>query len=230
MESMSCVHCHDPHKTVGLKWADSPQEDDAKCLTCHSQFNEQEQRLAHTHHASGDGSHCMDCHMPHTNEGLGRMVRTHRIVNPIDRRLIEANQVTACNLCHLDKSIDWTIDTLKKWYDPHIALSAEAMAKNYRDRTAPVVHEWIKNSHPPTRIATAGAIARRKATFTLPDLLDQLAVENYGYNARMMQKAADELLGLKLRDLGFMYHFPQDRRQAVMSELKPRLLKQIVGP
>lgn len=229
MESMSCAHCHNPHETVGLKWARTPQQDDAKCLACHTQFKDSEKRVAHTHHASGDGSHCMDCHMPHTNEGLGRMVRTHRIVNPIDRELIEANQVNACNLCHLDKSINWTLKHLNDWYDPHFKVSSQAMARNYGSRTEPVVHEWMKSDHPPTRIATAGAIARRKAFFALPDLLDQLTIEDYGYNQRMMQKAVDELLGIKIREQGFRYYAPIARRKSIMEKLKPKLLKLSAG-
>lgn len=225
MTAMSCVHCHNPHETVGLKWAQTPQEDDARCLSCHSQFEPAEQRRAHTHHATGDGSHCMDCHMPHTNEGLGRMVRTHRIANPMDKALIEANQANACNLCHLDKSIDWTIKYLKEWYDPDLQFSESLMAQNYKDRSAPVVHEWISGPHPPTRIAAAGAIGRRKATFAISDLLDQLTVEDYGYNKRVMQKVADEVLGLKLREHGFKYHLPSEERQSIMKKLKPRLLR-----
>lgn len=227
MKSMSCSNCHDPHKTIGLKWTQTQDQADRNCLSCHSQFKGAKERLAHTHHAGGDGSHCMDCHMPHTNEGLGRMVRTHRIINPTDKALIEANQVNACNLCHLDKSIDWTLQYLTDWYNPRFEVSAEVMARNYQDQDAPVVHGWMKSPHPPTRIATAGAIARRKATFALPDLLDQLAVETHGYNQRMMQKAVDELLGIKLRDLGFMYHLPKERRQAIMTRIKPQLLKRV---
>ena len=229
MQAMSCAHCHEPHETVGLKWARTPQQDDAKCLSCHQQFNDSKTRVAHTHHASGDGSHCMDCHMPHTNEGLGRMVRTHRIVNPIDRDLIEANQVNACNLCHLDKSIDWTLKYLNEWYDPNFKVSEEAMARYYVSRKEPVVHEWMKSDHAPTRIATAGAIARRKAVFALPDLLDQLTVEEYGYNQRAMQKAVDEILGIKIRDKGFHYYAPVAKRKAIMEQLKPELLKLSAG-
>lgn len=229
MASMACAQCHNPHETVGLKWSRTPAQDDASCITCHQKFKSAEQKLAHTHHASGDGSHCMDCHMPHTNEGLGRMVRTHRIDNPIDHKLIEANQVNACNLCHLDKSINWTIQNLKDWYDPNFSPNGAEMAVNYKDRNAPVVNEWISSSHPPTRIATAGAIARRNATYALEPLLDQLTVEDYGYNQRIMQKAVDELLGVKMRSMGFKYHLPVAERQAIMKELKPKLLKLSAG-
>jgi len=224
MQAMSCTHCHNPHETIGLKWTRAPRQDDAKCLSCHRQYEPEAARRAHTHH-SGEGTHCMDCHMPHTNEGLGRMVRTHRIVSPVDRDLIEANQVNACNLCHLDRSIDWTLRYLNEWYDPGFKVSNEAMNRNYADRSAPVVHAWMKSPHAPTRIATAGAIARRKAFFALPDLLDQLSVETYGYNQRMMQKAVDELLGIRLRDKGFRYYAPVEQRRALMAKLKPGLLK-----
>ena len=225
MRAMACTHCHDAHATSGLEWKRTPKQDDASCLECHQQFKDATQRRGHTHHAPGPGDHCMDCHMPHTNEGLGRMVRTHRIVNPIDKTMFEANQVNACNLCHLDQSINWSITAIQNWYQPDFKPSADALKQNYKDPNAAVVHEWIKSPHPPTRIATAGAIARNRAHFALSDLLDQLAVEDYGYNQRVMQKAADELLGKKLRSYDFRYHLPVEERKKIMKRLKPILLK-----
>ena len=219
MRAMTCVTCHDPHQTVGLEWSRPPQEDDQICLDCHDQFRPPDARMAHTHHQPGNGDHCMDCHMPHTNEGLGQMVRTHRIVNPIDRPLIEANQPNACNLCHLDKPIDWTIDWLRKWYAPDFQPSEQAMASNYPHRARAVVYDWLRSKHQPTRIAAAGAVGRRNAEFALPALLEQLVNEPLAYTRRAMQKSADKVLGYKLRDQGFEYHLPRERRREIMSSL-----------
>lgn len=231
MQSMTCVTCHDPHQTIGKTWTRPPHEDDRSCLNCHDKFNDRTVRSEHTHHAQGEGDHCMDCHMPHTNEGLGQMVRTHRIVNPIDQIQIEANQVNVCNLCHLDKSIDWTIEHLQNWYAPDFQLSTSAMAKNYADRGKPVVYEWLTSEHQPTRIATAGAIARRRAKFALPALLDQLVAEPSVYTRRLMQKSVDELIDGKLRDRGFEYHLPLERRRAIKAQLVSKgLLKDSKQP
>ena len=55
--------------------------------------------------------------MSRINEGLQDVVRTHMICSPTQPGMIEANHPNACNLCHLDKPIDWTIEKLRAWYD-----------------------------------------------------------------------------------------------------------------
>jgi hypothetical protein len=223
--SMACTHCHNPHKTVNLKWQDTPQRDDQRCLECHEKFKAEEKLIAHTHHAANsDGSRCMACHMPHTNEGLGRMVRTHRIFNPNEPELIEANQVNACNLCHLDKPIDWTLTHLTTWYGEN-KINPARIAANYPNRERAVVLDWLRSDHQPTRISTAGAIARRRAYEFAPQLIDRLVREDYMPNRRMMQKAVEELLEVNLRKKGFEHHLTALRRSLIMNGLKKDLLK-----
>ncbi|MGB0580431.1 MAG: cytochrome c3 family protein, partial [Limisphaerales bacterium] len=219
MRSMTCTTCHDPHQTIGKAWSRPPQEDDRTCLGCHEQFKDRIKRTEHTHHQPGDGDHCMDCHMPHTNEGLGQMVRTHRIMNPIDRVQIEANQPNACNLCHLDKNIDWTIDHLRDWYAPDFQVSEMALQQNYPNRADPVVYSWLTSGHQPSRIAAAGAIGRWQARFAFRALLEQLVAEPSVYTRRLMQKSADSFIGDKLRERGFEYHFPEEKRRQIMNRL-----------
>ncbi|MGB0578913.1 MAG: cytochrome c3 family protein, partial [Limisphaerales bacterium] len=114
MNHLTCVTCHNPHKATGYEWPLTEKQNDQKCLECHQQFKASEKLVEHTHHeVDNAGSRCMNCHNPRINEGLEKMVHSHRIFNPTDRDMIEANQPNACNLCHLEKPIDWTIGHLR---------------------------------------------------------------------------------------------------------------------
>ena len=121
---MSCVSCHTLHAT-GLDdtarkdWADDllhpHQQGDASCTQCHDE--KQYAAAAHTHHAAESaGARCMNCHMPHTMYGLLKTERDHSIGSPSVRETTEIGRPNACNLCHLDKSLKWTADTLQAWY------------------------------------------------------------------------------------------------------------------
>src|SRR5438132_2996121 len=114
---LRCVDCHNPHRAIGRRWSLASDQDDALCLKCHDRLEPAAQRLAHTHHIAGSpGARCMNCHMPRINEGLQDVVRTHMIYSPTRADMIEANHSNACNLCHLQQPIDWTLRYLKEWY------------------------------------------------------------------------------------------------------------------
>src|SRR4030095_924696 len=71
----------------------------------------------HTHHApSSAGSSCVACHMPFTSYALFTAMRSHRIDNPSAQSTATTGRPNACNLCHLDRSLDWTARTLAKWW------------------------------------------------------------------------------------------------------------------
>ncbi len=48
--------------------------------------------------------------------GSSKTPRTQTIFSPTQVDMIQKNQPNACNLCHLDKPIDWTLDQLKSWF------------------------------------------------------------------------------------------------------------------
>ena len=58
----------------------------------------------------------MNCHMPHTTYGLFSAMRSHRIDSPSVRVSVESGRPNACNLCHLDKTLDWSNQYLNEWY------------------------------------------------------------------------------------------------------------------
>jgi hypothetical protein len=99
--------------------------EDASCLECHAELAG---RIAeHTHHAAeGAASRCMNCHMPYTSYGLFSAVRSHRVDSPSASQTAAAGRPNACNLCHLDRGLEWTSRHLGLWYgQPPVPLDAE---------------------------------------------------------------------------------------------------------
>ncbi|MFT6620480.1 MAG: hypothetical protein ACKVHO_14930 [Verrucomicrobiia bacterium] len=225
MDFLTCVHCHDPHETTGRKWKRTPAEDDRSCIACHKQFEQTETLTAHTHHADGGaGSHCMNCHMPKINEGLQDMVRTHRILTPTEASMIEANQPNACNLCHLDKPIDWTIGHLRDWYGPEHKYDERKISANYPKRKDAVGLGWIRSAHAPTRLAAAEALALSDYEWALPHLLDLLIVDDNLVHRQFTQKRLEERLKFDFDSNGYTFFMTEKERRPAIEKLRARLL------
>ncbi len=220
---LRCVDCHDPHYTIGEKWSHTPASDDTRCLRCHQSLQPSEARLEHTHHpADSPGSRCMNCHMPRLNEGMQDVVRTHRIFNPTERKMIEANQPNACNLCHLEKGIDWTLRHLKEWYGK--SYSEAKIAANYGDVDASVGLGWLRSSHPATRLVAAEALTQAAATWALLALVDSLD-DPYLVNRQFAQRGLERMLDLQLEDFGYHFYMFEEERRGPLSRLRRSIVK-----
>jgi hypothetical protein len=91
--------------------------DQAMCTQCHREPQYTTDVAQHTHHAPATaGSDCLNCHMPHNSYALFAAIRSHRIKAPSVVASVEHGTPNACNLCHLDKTLDWTAKALSKWY------------------------------------------------------------------------------------------------------------------
>ena len=122
---LTCFSCHQLHQSkrdsrLPREWANDQlrhsQTDDTACVQCHSEPEYASTR--HTHHRAGSsGSACYNCHMPHTSYGLMKAIRAHQITSPDVAATVATTRPNACNLCHLDKSLEWTAEHLFEWYD-----------------------------------------------------------------------------------------------------------------
>jgi predicted CXXCH cytochrome family protein len=121
--TLSCVSCHSMHDSDPNDQLARGKESNAACLECHKSIRVPE----HTRHAANSsGSLCYNCHMPHTTYGLMKAIRSHQIDSPSVDAHVKTGRPNACNLCHLDKTLDWTASHLWKWYGkPSDELSAE---------------------------------------------------------------------------------------------------------
>ena len=52
--------------------------------------------------------------MPFTTYGLLKTIRSHQISNPSVQATLETGRPNACNLCHLDKTLEWTANALTR--------------------------------------------------------------------------------------------------------------------
>ncbi len=119
---LSCLSCHSLHQSNPSGQLAARMEGNNACLQCHAGFKDKLRE--HTHHAAGSsGSECYNCHMPHTTYGLLKGIRSHRITSPSVAVELKTGRPNACNLCHLDRTLQWTADHLSQWYrQPETAL------------------------------------------------------------------------------------------------------------
>jgi hypothetical protein len=123
---LSCLSCHEMHPSEDstrslAEWADDQlapgMDGDTACVQCHEQYADPARAAAHSHHATGStGSSCYDCHMPHTSYGLLKAIRAHEVASPDVSVTLATGRPNACNLCHLDRTLQWTAEHLHAWY------------------------------------------------------------------------------------------------------------------
>lgn len=123
-KQIDCTACHELHPDDGSaspEWRAGQMRDAARgnaaCTQCHAAFAAPTALAAHTHHApESRGSSCYDCHMPHTSVGLMKTSRSHEITSPSVAVELATGRPNACNLCHLDRTLQWTAEQLAtKW-------------------------------------------------------------------------------------------------------------------
>ncbi len=140
---MTCLSCHSMHNAPAndqLRFGENNQlafaEQNRACTQCHTQFQDNAHLSQHTHHATdSSGSLCYNCHMPFQAYSLLKRVRSHRISTPTATATLESGIPNACNQCHVDRSLEWTNQTLADWkgsepealQNPHPGLSSTAV-------------------------------------------------------------------------------------------------------
>ena len=124
---ITCLSCHSMHnyQEPDDQLARNRNGNDT-CLECHTEYSD---RISeHTHHApASSGSLCYNCHMPHTSYALFKAIRSHRIDSPNSQSFVQSGRPNACNLCHLDQTLKWTVDHIHEWYDqPVVTLDDDS--------------------------------------------------------------------------------------------------------
>ena len=218
---LQCIDCHDPHEAIGPKWKNTPIQDDALCLRCHDNLKTPQARVDHTHHPLGSaGSRCMDCHMPRLNEGLQDVVRTHTITSPTERRMIESNEPNACNMCHTDKPVDWTLTHLQEWFG--VEYNERKLKENYPHRDGPVATGWLKSEKSHVRLIGADSLFRMQSTWALSNLVTALD-DPYLINRQFARIGIEELFGVTLKDFGYQFYMTPDERSLPIKRIHDHL-------
>lgn len=161
---LSCLSCHSLHQAKNdsrppKEWADDQLHPhhmgDQACLQCHQA--DDYASAEHTHHQTGSsGSQCMNCHMPYTTYGLLKAIRSHTISSPTVIETLDAGRPTACNLCHLDKTLEWTGRHLTEWFghdEPdletkHRSVSTVALLTLEGDAAQRALSAWAMSWQP----------------------------------------------------------------------------------
>jgi len=114
---LSCLSCHSMHDSDPDQQLAEGMRGNRACVQCHSEFGQTDVLTAHTHHEiDSSGSRCYNCHMPRTTYALLRAMRSHRIDIPRVDLSLSTGRPNACNLCHLDQSLNWTAGWMQTWY------------------------------------------------------------------------------------------------------------------
>ena len=126
-KGVSCMDCHEPHS------AKVKAGDNSLCMRCHETPLPPAPRIieaTHTFHSAGkEGSRCVDCHMPLTTYMQRHPRRDHGFTIP-DPLLTKQHGIpNACNRCHEDKDVDWSIAAVEKWYGPRMERPTRARAQ-----------------------------------------------------------------------------------------------------
>ena len=208
---VSCSDCHNPHSAQLVL----PKEN--LCFQCHL-HSEYGLGKHSKHQANTEADDCVTCHMPKTlyMQIDARADHSFSIPRPDLSKLIGSPNV--CSVCHEDKSNDWSIRALTKWYpDSKLASNPFAIsffgADNGNQSSANEL-AYIAQNPLETNIIRASAISR----------LAQYPSQNALITLARSVKHQDSLIRLSTID-GSANFRPQDRFQI----LEPLLSDSVLG-
>ena len=123
-----CGDCHSPHSAKNLV-----SNKDDLCMKCHAGPIAPAPKIdpaAHSFHKRGTpGDHCVDCHMPQTVYMARHWRRDHGFTIPDPLLTKEHGIPNACTRCHQDKSVDWSIEYVDKWYGKRMERPTRTRAR-----------------------------------------------------------------------------------------------------
>jgi hypothetical protein len=152
---ITCVTCHEPHTAGVPSGGPTLPEYVEACVKCHEKFGTEQQQAAHSRHSNKVD--CLDCHMPRLNQGIDEISRTHRICLPVEQSMISKGAPNACNLCHLDKTVRWTMDELRKGWQQDMQPLKDTKPE-FLD--APAGKTWLKGPTLINRMVALDAYSR----------------------------------------------------------------------
>jgi hypothetical protein len=210
---MTCVHCHEPHTAGPPEGTATNPAHLAACLGCHPRYADSAEAAAHSRHPAA-ALDCLDCHMPRQTMGLDALVRTHRITLPVTEQAVAAGVANACNLCHLDKSMRWTLNEYERGWGRKIAPPEW---ERFADRPAGEV--WLHSPDAAVRWIAGQAYFRSPSgKAALPDLIRALN-DPEPVNRVFAARAVEAVWGRKLAGAEFDVTAPPATRARQIEKL-----------
>ena len=218
---LTCLSCHSMHEYEAPDTQLDPEvAGNRSCLNCHVDFADEISE--HTRHLpESSGSECMNCHMPHTTYGLFSAMRSHRIDNPSVQVSVDSGRPNACNLCHLDQTLEWSSRYLKEWYgQPLVELDADE-----RSIAASVL--WVLKGDAAQRTILAWHLgwdtAREASGGTwMAAYLAQLLTDSYSATRQVAYRSIVELPGFEAFE--YDYVAPRSELEEKATEATERWL------
>jgi tetratricopeptide (TPR) repeat protein len=106
---VTCSDCHEPHSLKIRATGNNI------CMQCHS-AQKYDSPKHHFHKIGSAGAQCVECHMPTRTYMVVDPRRDHSIRIPRPDLSVKLGTPNACNNCHTDKSAQWSMDSVDKWY------------------------------------------------------------------------------------------------------------------
>ncbi|HYP29284.1 MAG TPA: hypothetical protein VE262_21415 [Blastocatellia bacterium] len=121
-DRINCLTCHTMHDGDPKGQITLENRTNKPCLQCHQQYEEPSALAQHTGHpVDSSGSACYTCHMPRVVYGIMSIHPTHDITVPDPRLTATQSVPNACNQCHLDKSVNWSIEAVNRMWPRRFA-------------------------------------------------------------------------------------------------------------
>lgn len=153
-KQMSCMSCHSIHKGDRNDQLAPETEGDRMCTQCHKKYENEPEK--HTFHArSTPGGRCIDCHMSKTTYGLLTAIHSHKIDSPSVKTAEPSAKPVACNLCHLDRSLQWSADYLSQRYGQPAVEKDNQMGDNFTTAAGVL---WVAKADAGVRALIASAL------------------------------------------------------------------------
>jgi predicted CXXCH cytochrome family protein len=105
---LTCASCHSGHEGEPEGLISDAMRGDAACEGCHAEVETQE----HAGHTP-EQARCRSCHMPEVVYGVMSIHPSHLIRNPDPGRTLREGMPNACNLCHLEQSVNWAANAME---------------------------------------------------------------------------------------------------------------------
>jgi hypothetical protein len=218
---LRCVDCHEPHTAGGSFGGPSHATHAATCVRCHSRYASPADAASHSRHLPEAGVNCLDCHMPRQTQGLEGLVRTHRISLPVEPSMVAQGSLNACNLCHLDKSLRWTLDQWSRGWPARAAARIEFTGVDL-DRPAGML--WLESEDAALRLVATQSFARSELAQGQLRAMAQALNDPQGINRVFALLALCQVLGMPPAEFRAVdVAAPPSARRQQIEELLERL-------
>lgn len=208
---INCLSCHTMHSGEPKGQITEENRGNKPCLQCHQQFDGRDALQSHTKHKPDSaGSRCYNCHMPRVVYGIMSVHPTHEITAP-DPALTATDAVpNACNQCHLDRSVNWSIEAVRGFWPARFALTmksrdaqfdlpegpralfagdaltralaAEALGGSDPGWAGPLLAKAFTDNYPIVRFFAANGLARGPWPLPKPDYLASAEARHVALN------------------------------------------------